>query len=447
MTAKLRVLIVALASAAALMGVVPAAAIAAAPPTVNWAHGSQDDPGIVEVYASAEAGIEGLTAHIRSMTSGEEVATVTSFSLSSGTVHEGVYTADSRVQLDKFGIYRIDVDAIDTLGQRTSLQSAGSLVYVIQPSFSALSFDHTTITYSRRTVKVKGTLSGKWPTDGLVRPISGQPVEILSLFGPSVGVQTGSDGRFTGTVTLNKADDISAYFNIRSNDYGFAESESQHISVQPLRTRIAVKVTPGQVKAGEPVTISGQLTWNSPDGWQPLANRPFGLSECDEFEYCWGAVDDQPVTDAEGRFSITAVPHVTGYYQVGFSGKDENGQPDPFLPPVTSRAPVSVLQPAQFSDFTAARNESGQVVASGHLNFSNYTPGTIPVQIQYRASGTTSSWVTLATIENADWDGSGYGFSATVDQPAGGQWRAYYAGQARWFETAVSTKVLVSAAT
>jgi hypothetical protein len=207
-------------------------------------------------------------------------------------------------------------------------------------------------------------------------------------------------------------------------------------------------VTPAQVKAGEPVTISGQLTWKSPDGWQPLAHRQVGVLECEESGQCPGGPIDLPETDADGRFSITAVPYVTGLYQVGFSGRDENNQPDPFLPLVLKTAPVTVLQPAQFSDFTAARDESGQVVASGHMTFGDhYSPATIPVQIQYRAPGASSSWVTVANIENADWDGSGYGFSATVDQPAAGQWRAYYPGQPKWFVTATSTKVQLAAAT
>jgi uncharacterized protein YaiE (UPF0345 family) len=443
--AKLRSLIVVFAAAVALVGAVPAAAAAATPPIVMWASSSSDDLGIVQIGARAEAGIDGLTAHIRSYATGEEVAVVTSFSLSSGTVENGVFTSATRVQLDRFASYRIDVDAVDTLGQRTAQQSAGSLSYFIQPIFSALSFDHTTITYSRRTVKVKGTVSGKWPTDGLLRPISRMPVRVGSYFDPFVLVQTSPAGRFSGEVTLDDEADLYAKFS-GDGDYVPGESQFQHISVQPSPTRFTVKVSPAQVKLGETVTISGQLTWKSPDGWQPLANRRFGLLECDAPEQCPVHIDDLPKTDADGRFSVTSVPFATGFYQVGFAGQDETGLPDPFLAEVVSTAPVSVLQPAQFIDFDAVRDESGLVVASGHLTFSNYTPVVMPVQIQYRAPG-ASSWVTVATIENPNWDGEGYAFSATVDQPAAGQWRAYYPGQAQQFQTAVSTKAQVAAAT
>lgn len=445
LTAGLRALVVAFAGAVALAGVVPGVATAASPPSVAWASSSENDFGIVQIGASAEAGITGLTAHIRSYATGAEVAVVTSFSLVTGTIQNGVFAADTRVHLDQLGSYRIDVDAVDALGQRTSQQSVGTLSYVIQPIFSALYFDRTTITYDQRTVKVKGTLSGKWPTDGLLRPIARMPVRISAVYESPVDVQTGVDGRFTGALTLNQEDEIYARFTT-DNDYASADSQWQHISVQPSPTRFTIDVTPAQVKLGEQVTISGRLTWKSPDGWQPLANRHFGLLECQQPDQCPVMVD-VPQTDADGRFSVTAVPYATGFYQVGFAGSDESGRPDPFLAQVQSTASVVVLQPAEFSDFAAVRDESGLVVASGHLTFGNFTPAVIPVQIQYRAPGTASSWVTMASIEDAVWDGIGYGFSATVDQPAGGRWRAYYPGQAQQFQTAVSAKVQVAAAT
>ncbi|GAA1702042.1 hypothetical protein GCM10009745_56570 [Kribbella yunnanensis] len=420
-------------------------ATAASPPQIGRAFNGLSDKGFVQISASAEAGIEGLTAHIRSYATGEELATVTDFSLSSGTVQDGVFTAGTRVQLDKLGSYQIDVDAMDTLGQRASKRDAGSLYYVIQPIFSALAFDHTTITYSRRTVQVQGTLTGLWPTDGLVRPISGHTVRITATWDPTVEVQTAADGRFTAQVPLTQEADITARVE-HASGYSFAESQTQRISVQPAPTRFPIRVAPRQVKYGEPVTISGQLTWKSPDGWQPMANRQFGLQRCEEFERC-EFVPDVPKTDADGHFSVTSVPTATGYYQVGFTATDETGQPDLFIATAVSKAPVTVLQPAVFADFTAARDESDQVVACGHIDFPNHLPASIPVQIQYRAPGTASSWATVAEVQAGGWETSGHTFSATIDQPAAGQWRAYYAGIPHEVQTAVSTKVRVPAAT
>lgn len=85
------------------------------------------------------------------------------------------------------------------------------------------------------------------------------PVQISTVYESLVDVQTGSDGRFTGELTLNQEDDIYAQF-IPDNDHASAESQLQHISVQPSPTRFTIKVTPAQVKLGEPVTVSGRLT-------------------------------------------------------------------------------------------------------------------------------------------------------------------------------------------
>ncbi|MEV0052311.1 hypothetical protein AB0H34_17600 [Saccharopolyspora shandongensis] len=102
-----------------------------------------------------------------------------------------------------------------------------------------------------------------------------------------------------------------------------------------------------------------------------------------------------------------------------------------------------VYQPIEFTDFTAARDPSGAVNASGHLRFDGRTPWPIPVQVQFRASG-TEKWTTVATVPNAEWDGTGYFFSATVaDRPAGA-WRAFYEGQEKQFRPTYSTTVLVS---
>lgn len=77
------------------------------------------------------------------------------------------------------------------------------------------------------------------------------------------------------------------------------------------------------------------------------------------------------------------------------------------------------------------------------MTFGDSTPAVIPVQIQYRAPGTARSWVTVASIENAAFDGIGYGFSATVDQPASGRWRAWFPGVCSFGVMAVNWRTVL----
>src|SRR2546430_8133470 len=193
--------------AAAMLPVVASAD--PAPPTIFSAESKFDDLGVLQIHVVAPAGVNGLTAHIVSFDTGAELAVVNSFSLVSGTLQDGTFSTIDPIQLTQLGIYRVDVEAVDTLGQITKLQFAGVLTYLIQPSFSALFFNRTTITFSQRTIKVEGTLSGKWPADRQLRPIGDQPVQLLTLRGDAgVEVTTGADGRFTGLLTLNAPDDV-----------------------------------------------------------------------------------------------------------------------------------------------------------------------------------------------------------------------------------------------
>jgi hypothetical protein len=419
-----------------------------APPTILSANSKFDDLGVLQIRAAAEARIDGLTAHIVSFDTGAEVAVVHSFSLISGTLQDGTFSTIDPIQLTQLGIYRVDVDAIDTLGQVTTRQFAGTLDYLVQPSFSALFFNRTTITFSQRTIKVEGTLSGKWPADRRLLPLGHQPVLVGSLFDdPSVEVTTGADGRFTALLTLNTPDDLLAQFNRFGDIPGYtgAATSPLHITAIPSKTRFSMTVSPTQVNAGEPVMVSGQLTWRSPDGWQPLADRQVGLLACQRVGDC-PTIVDVPHTDADGRFQVSTVPFETGFYQVGFFAKDANGNPDPFLADILATADIAVLQPATFSDFAAARDSTGQVATSGHLQFGDFfTPDPIPVQIQYKAPDATV-WTTIATIDSARWDGTGgYFFSATLAQPNAGRWRAVYPGVPRFFQSATSTKILIPA--
>ncbi|HEU4425728.1 MAG TPA: hypothetical protein VFR67_24595 [Pilimelia sp.] len=89
-----------------------------------------------------------------------------------------------------------------------------------------------------------------------------------------------------------------------------------------------------------------------------------------------------------------------------------------------------------------SRRRAGHVVAEGHVQFEGFTPAVIPVDIQFSPTG-TGRWCTVATVDSAEWDGTGYHFAAAVGHRTPGYWRASYPGVPDWFQPAVSAAVFV----
>lgn len=424
-----------LASVAALVGltVLPAVAHAASPPEVNWARSVSDDLGTLQVSATAEAGVTALRAHIVSYATGTDVAVVEDFVLTSGTTQDGIWRTPEPVQLEELGFYRVDVEVTDGAGQHVFSQSAGTFSYLVRTMFSPLHADPTTVTYSDRFVRVDGVLTGRMPANREIRPVPGVSVFVGGGVGQPVAVTTAPDGSFTATVEMAGAGEVWAEFG-GGSPYLRANAEPVEIAVLPAESKLSAWISESRVDAGESVTLSGRLKWRSPDGWRPLAGRQLGVSFCVSENYC--PTSEYPVTDDNGRYRLTVTPWQTGFYRVAYPGA-------PFIARARTQVDIVVLQLAEFADFTAARNDSGEVVARGHMQFGNFTPWPIPVHIQYKGPG-DRSWATVATVENAEWDGSGYAFSATVAAPRQGYWRAFYAGEPDFFPAVASEPVFVA---
>jgi hypothetical protein len=194
------------------------------------------------------------------------------------------------------------------------------------------------------------------------------------------------------------------------------------------------------VDRGETTTLVGRLVWRTPDGWEPVPDAQVGILFCTEF-FCPTQVG-RPTTDADGRYTVVTEPLQTGHYQVTYQAFDPIFfQPDPFVARAVATADIAVLQPASFSDFNAVRDDRGIVVVDGHLQFGNFTPVEIPVEIQFSHNG-RFGWQTVATVD-AEWDGMGNGFTAELDWPASGHWRARYPGLKDFFQSALSPAVFV----
>lgn len=409
----------------------PSVAQAATAPVVNWAGSKDGDLGTLRISASAEAGVTGLTADLH-LADGETTATVSEFQLVEGTVQDGVWETPAPVQLTELDVYQVDVVATDADGQQTSRENAGALAYLVT-SFFELTTDRPTIDYFDRSVTVHGTLSGRWPADRSVHPLAGRPVTVDAFPSPSVDAVTGADGTFTATVELEGETRLTASF--WSDEPGILNgtSDAVLIGITPTPTELTMTVDRKKVNAGEPITITGRVTWQTPDGWLPVAGKSVGILFCRAVQpdIC-DLMDESPTTDADGNFQVVVTPHETGLLKVFYQAHDQWGSADPFIERAEQAVDVVVVQRVSFQDFYGRRDESGNVTVQGRIEFEVFSPTSAPVDLQFRPTTGSGEWTTVRTVD-AD-----FSFEEVFEAPPSGEWRAYYAGEPDLYQPATS---------
>jgi hypothetical protein len=404
---------------------------------VRYVGSVSDDLGTLQVVAESGSDITAVSAHIVSYTTGGEVARVKpkDFALSSGDRKSGVWRTKEPLKLDQLGDYRVDVELTDSDGDHVSQTSAGQLSYYVVAKFGALTVDRTAIDRDYRDVEVSGTLYERWPTREL-RPLVGRQVDIDVDYWTQTTVSTDSAGRFTGSVRLDNGAPVQAVFRATGGEpfvlYG--ESELVQIGVDQIPTRFITQVSATDIDDGQPVTLTAKVEQQTAEGWVPLAGESGGIL----FGPKEGRTDTVGgfTTDDEGTFSVTYTPWNGGYFQLALDTTE-----DPFLQPSSALSElVHVHHGAVFTDFSTLRTDERIVHSEGHLDFPDgFTPGTILVTVQRSSDG--QDWTDLTTVQ-AQWDGSGYYFSADLEGSGEARYRAVFEGGDN-FQDAVTDSVLV----
>jgi len=431
--------IASLATLAALVtvGIGTSSAVAQDEPVINFAHSDSNELGTLLVSVTGTYDVTTITAHIVVWATEQEVALVDEFTLRSGTLKDGIWASDP-ILLDELGGYRVDVEVTDAAGHHVSRIAAGELNYGVVTSFVDVRLSPKTVTYTDREVTFSGRLVGVWPGTGAVGPIAGETVYVIPFPSPVIAdAVTAADGSFSATVTISGVGDVRAeYGGDIFGRYLRANSEAVPGAINPADTHLSVSLSSSRVNYNEPCTVSGQLTWKSPSGWQPMPNALVAVFMCDPGEFCF---DQQFVTsDANGRYEATFSAFQTGLVRAGFAPED------PFLAWTSKSTSIVVIQPTEMIDFTAVRDENGDVSVLGHLEFGgSSTPGTMPVKIQFSGSG-SGPWRTVTVFDAAQWwDGTGFAFFATLDNFRSGYWRAVYEGTPTDYAPATSAVVFV----
>ncbi|HEV2640856.1 MAG TPA: hypothetical protein VGX23_37405 [Actinocrinis sp.] len=386
--------------------------------SIQWAQTAADNNGKISVALSATSPITTISAALYSYATQQTVATVSNFALTSGTTEDGQWETTARVQLPALGGYRIDLTVTDSAGDTTTEVEAGNFYYQVQTFFKNMAVDRHTVDISDQQVTISGQLMGRWPSSGAVTALAGLPVYISNDWVEDNMPTTDANGDFSSVETVTATGSLQAIYAYDNDyvNYGQSGSAQIPITAKLSDTKIVENLSAAKVQYDGEVSLSATLLWDSPTGWLPLAGKQVGATGC-------GYQSVQTITDANGNITLPPGGQLVRDCTVLVGWSSDN----PFMKDAQSTKDVSVVQPADFSDFSGTRTDAQDVILQGHMQFPGMeTPGSIVVDIQFSATG-KGSWSTVATAD-AYWDGTGYGFAPTVSSTTAGYWRAAYSG-------------------
>ncbi|MFJ3226410.1 hypothetical protein ACIPJS_24095 [Streptomyces sp. NPDC086783] len=398
---------------------VPGTAHATAP-TVKEAYSDSADWSVIDVrlgHGSAVGeDVEKVTAELRpaGSTATEPVATVTGFTQKYwNSPWDGVWASEP-VHLDSLGDYTIDIEVTDSSGETSVRKDAGTLRYRKQPVISAFTVTPDEPTIDDKTVAVGGDLVVRDPRTRATVPLPDAAVDIHLDQNGDTSARTDENGHFALSRELEQGGWAWAEYR---GDLGFATVPWVDIRPKAAPTRLVLDQASFHPAAGDPISVSGTLQYQSGTEWKPLSGIPLEMDHK-------GSSTSNPVlatTDAAGRFTFSARPYQKTVYEVSFPPYPYNAW---IQRTATADVAVAVTAGTTFKEFTASLDERAELSVSGILGITGEDHSErVDVDVQYSADGRTG-WKTEKTVR------TGFDEQFHVDLPGhpDGYWRLRYAG-------------------
>ncbi|MFF9033902.1 hypothetical protein ACF090_00285 [Streptomyces sp. NPDC014892] len=402
---------------------IPGTAHAAAP--VVKEAGSSGDWAAIDVRLNHGSAIgedvAKITATLRPAGSGESdapVATVTDFKQTNWiSSWEGVWSSQP-VHLDTLGDYTIDVEATTSAGETTVRKDAGTLRYRKQPVFQDFAVTPAAPTIDDKTVTVSGDLVVRDPSTRVTEPLPGASVSLR--IGQRIETTATTDDKGHFSVSRELAEGGWAWATYQG-DLGYASTSWVDITPKAAPTRFVLDKSSFHPTAGDRITVSGTLQYQSGSEWKPLSGIPL------EMDHKNSSTSNpiEATTGADGRFSFAASPYQKTVYEVAF-------RPYPYNPWIqrtaTADVAVAVTATTKFRGFTASLDKYAELSVSGTLGIvGDDHSERVSVGIQYSPNGRTG-WTTEKTVKT-DFDSQ---FHTTLPGHTDGYWRLKYAGSSTY---------------
>jgi hypothetical protein len=294
---------------------VAAPASAAAPPVVNV----QSNGSSIGVNVQAAAGVAGISAEIFDEETGTRIGATNVFTLEFGTATNGTWKSE-RLVLPEYDYHDVVVTVTDADGGSTV--ATGMLHYLIMLSLDQVRLSRTTITYTQRSVTVRGRVMATPPDTGVAAPLGGwYPVSMSAASGgTAINLTSRPNGTFVGTVTFGDYVDsliLVADFNGNRPGYYWSGTYDYILDVKPAPTKVSVAVNRTSVRVGQTVVATGALTRNLGTGFAAVPNSTVDAAWCVSAGSCT-TIGSVP-TDASGNYTVSYEPIATGWFQISHS--------------------------------------------------------------------------------------------------------------------------------
>ncbi|MFF7265929.1 hypothetical protein ACFZCL_37420 [Streptomyces sp. NPDC008159] len=399
---------------------IPGTAHAAAP-TVKEATSDSADWSVIDVRLNHGSAlgedVEKITATLRPVGSAESetpVATVTEFKQTYWVSSwEGVWSSPP-VHLDTLGDYTIDVEATTSGGETTVRKDAGTLRYRKQPVIQDFAVTPTQPTIEDKTVTVSGDMVVRDPSTRATEPLPNASVDLR--IGQQIETTTTADEKGHFSVSRQVEEGGWSWATYRG-DLGYATVPWVSIDPKAAPTRLVLDKTSFHPTAGDKITVSGTLEYQSGETWKPLSGIPL------EMDHKGSSISNpiEATTGTDGRFSFVASPYQKTVYEVAFPPYPKNQW---IQRTATADVKVSVTATTRFREFTASLDEYAELSVSGILGVTGDDHGErVGVAVQYSPDGKTG-WTTEKTVKTS-FDSQ---FHTTLPGYTDGYWRLKYAG-------------------
>ncbi|MEZ0069036.1 hypothetical protein ABIA32_005077 [Streptacidiphilus sp. MAP12-20] len=394
----------------------------ATPPVVDQVTGVNTDHGVV-LKVTAHGGADISAVEVTAASYAAPTATLTSFTLTSGTASNGVWETTAPLGL-KYAAYVVSADVVDSLGTHSPVVQ-GNLVYDKIPAYHDIAFGSTSLSFGNEQVTATGRVTTYDPATGDTgTPFvnSGAQVDLSGYMASGYAYLTAPDGKFKITASPGPNFSNQTYTLFGSDQYGLNHTTLGVTTVNsaaPAPTRIVLDSTSGGgYTVGSLVKLSGVAQYqDAQQVWHPLVGNTieFGQSSY---------ASTLAATDANGRFSLeSSAPGAATTWKV-YLAQDNRG--DAFLAPASAAFQVtSVVQTVNLVLMPESLDEYSQLSFWYSVNSSDYRLPGNKVYVLESANG-SSGWKNLGYIKVTP--GSGLqSVTAWVANPHG-YWKLWYPG-------------------